>query len=222
MCPVGPAARLLTKGLAFTLRSGILCHRKVEGRDERSRQGVGRHFCDTEPDRSRHRVSRLWAGGGRRHRRAGPRYCAACNFSGSTIPPPIRCNSSAPGLATAGVSATLIWIEMRARSRRHHSGLADADDSTGRRAVSASRSRRRHLRHGVVAVRPGNAVDAAWAVAGVGSARDFRLGPRRCRAPWPLPARGISLPASPSCCWQAKATPCRPGQWECRLRSANF
>jgi hypothetical protein len=28
--------------------------------------------------------------------------------------------------ATAGVSATLIWIEMRARSRRHHSGLADA------------------------------------------------------------------------------------------------
>jgi len=27
---------------------------------------------------------------------------------------------------TAGVSATLIWIEMRARSRRHHSGLADA------------------------------------------------------------------------------------------------
>ncbi|MGA3003339.1 MAG: hypothetical protein ABSE20_16620 [Acetobacteraceae bacterium] len=29
-------------------------------------------------------------------------------------------------VATAGVSATLIWIEMRARSRRHHSGLADA------------------------------------------------------------------------------------------------
>ena len=28
--------------------------------------------------------------------------------------------------ATAGVSAGLIWIEMRARSRRHHSGLADA------------------------------------------------------------------------------------------------
>ena len=28
--------------------------------------------------------------------------------------------------ATAGVSAALIWIEMRARSRRHHSGLADA------------------------------------------------------------------------------------------------
>jgi hypothetical protein len=28
--------------------------------------------------------------------------------------------------ATACVSATLIWIEMRARSRRHHSGLADA------------------------------------------------------------------------------------------------
>jgi hypothetical protein len=28
--------------------------------------------------------------------------------------------------ATAGVSATLIGIEMRARSRRHHSGLADA------------------------------------------------------------------------------------------------
>src|SRR5580658_4477109 len=28
--------------------------------------------------------------------------------------------------ATAGVSTTLIWIEMRARSRRHHSGLADA------------------------------------------------------------------------------------------------
>ncbi len=28
--------------------------------------------------------------------------------------------------ATAGVSAILIWIEMRARSRRHHSGLADA------------------------------------------------------------------------------------------------
>jgi hypothetical protein len=28
--------------------------------------------------------------------------------------------------ATASVSATLIWIEMRARSRRHHSGLADA------------------------------------------------------------------------------------------------
>lgn len=28
--------------------------------------------------------------------------------------------------ATAVVSATLIWIEMRARSRRHHSGLADA------------------------------------------------------------------------------------------------
>jgi hypothetical protein len=28
--------------------------------------------------------------------------------------------------ATAVVSAILIWIEMRARSRRHHSGLADA------------------------------------------------------------------------------------------------
>jgi hypothetical protein len=28
--------------------------------------------------------------------------------------------------ATACVSAALIWIEMRARSRRHHSGLADA------------------------------------------------------------------------------------------------
>jgi hypothetical protein len=28
--------------------------------------------------------------------------------------------------ATAGVSAGLVWIEMRARSRRHHSGLADA------------------------------------------------------------------------------------------------
>lgn len=28
--------------------------------------------------------------------------------------------------ATASVSAGLIWIEMRARSRRHHSGLADA------------------------------------------------------------------------------------------------
>jgi hypothetical protein len=28
--------------------------------------------------------------------------------------------------ATASVSGTLIWIEMRARSRRHHSGLADA------------------------------------------------------------------------------------------------
>jgi hypothetical protein len=28
--------------------------------------------------------------------------------------------------ATAAVSAALIWIEMRARSRRHHSGLADA------------------------------------------------------------------------------------------------
>jgi hypothetical protein len=28
--------------------------------------------------------------------------------------------------ATAVVSASLIWIEMRARSRRHHSGLADA------------------------------------------------------------------------------------------------
>jgi hypothetical protein len=28
--------------------------------------------------------------------------------------------------ATAGVSALLIWFEMRARSRRHHSGLADA------------------------------------------------------------------------------------------------
>jgi hypothetical protein len=28
--------------------------------------------------------------------------------------------------ATAGVSAALIWIEMRARSRRHHTGLADA------------------------------------------------------------------------------------------------
>jgi hypothetical protein len=27
---------------------------------------------------------------------------------------------------TAGVSAALIWFEMRARSRRHHSGLADA------------------------------------------------------------------------------------------------
>ncbi len=28
--------------------------------------------------------------------------------------------------ATACVSAALVWIEMRARSRRHHSGLADA------------------------------------------------------------------------------------------------
>src|SRR3977135_2958289 len=28
--------------------------------------------------------------------------------------------------ATAAVSAGLIWIEMQARSRRHHSGLADA------------------------------------------------------------------------------------------------
>ena len=29
-------------------------------------------------------------------------------------------------LAIAGLSAALIWIEMRARARRHHSGLADA------------------------------------------------------------------------------------------------
>ena len=30
------------------------------------------------------------------------------------------------GLTSAAVSAGLIWIEMQARSRRHHSGLADA------------------------------------------------------------------------------------------------
>src|SRR3979409_1046937 len=29
-------------------------------------------------------------------------------------------------MVTAAVSAGLIWIEMQARSRRHHSGLADA------------------------------------------------------------------------------------------------
>ncbi len=46
--------------------------------------------------------------------------------SGSTIRPRIRVTFFFGWAAAALVSAAMIWIEMRARSRRHHSGLADA------------------------------------------------------------------------------------------------
>ena len=84
------------------------------------------------------------------------------------------------GMAT--LSVALIGTEIITRSRRLHSGLADAMIHHADRAVPSGRRRRRAARLRADAVRAGDAVDAAGPLADPGQPRDFRLGSARCRA----------------------------------------
>ena len=118
------------------------------------------------------------------------------------------------------VSSAIIWVEMQARSRRHHSGPGRRDDPPGDRAVPARRRRRRAARGHAGEVRAGNAVDAAGAVAIAGQPRHFRLRP--------LVAATIAIAGA----WYFVAgfavlvvasghTRYRPGRWACRSWSAS-
>ena len=118
--------------------------------------------------------------------------------------------------ATALLSAAMIWIEMQARSRRHHSGLADAMiyqavEQFLPAAVAGVAAGRDALE-----VRAGNAVDAPRPVAGAGEPRGVRIGPlaashRRHRRRLVFCNGFCDLAAG-----KRRATRCRPGPWACR------
>jgi hypothetical protein len=105
--------------------------------------------------------------------------------------------------AAALVSGAMIWIEMQARSRRHHSGLADA-----------------MILQAVEQFLPAGAAGVLLA------AMLWKFAPETL---WMLPglwqifvslgvfasAPGIFWQVLAPCCWRATATRCRPLRWAC-------
>ena len=78
--------------------------------------------------------------------------------------------------ATALVSAAIIGVEMRARSRRHHRGLADAMvHQAVEQFLPAGAAG--VVGRDAVEVRAGNAVDASGPVATAGQSRNLRIRP---------------------------------------------
>ena len=123
--------------------------------------------------------------------------------------------------ATAAVSAGLIWIEMQARSRRHHSGLADAMVYQAIEQFLPVAARGCAARRDAGEVCAGDVVDASGPVANSGEPRHLRLGPlvaahRHTRRRLVF-HRGFCS----ACCSQAKATRCRPGPWARRSSPAS-
>jgi fumarate reductase subunit D len=123
--------------------------------------------------------------------------------------------------ATALVCLGIIRVEMQARSRRHHSGLADA---------MIHQAVEQFLPAGVagvlLAVMLGRfAPETLWMLPGLwqllvslgifASARSLP-GSIRIAAAWYFVARVLR-----PCCWRAAITPCRPGRWACPSRSAS-
>ena len=86
------------------------------------------------------------------------------------------CGFFAGWAAAAPLSAALIWIEMLARTRRHHSGLADAMIRQAIEQFLPLALPACCWDH-AVEVRAGNAVDVAGPVAGAGEPWHIRFGP---------------------------------------------
>lgn len=114
----------------------------------------------------------------------------------------------------AALSGLIIGIEMRARSRRHHSGLADA---------MIHQAVEQFLPAGVAGVLLAVVMwkfagETLWLLPGLWQIL-VSLGilppSVRCRAPWRSPAPGISYPALRWWCSRARPIRCRHGPWAC-------
>ena len=118
--------------------------------------------------------------------------------------------------ATALLSGALIWIEMRARSYRHHSGLADAMIHQAFEQFVPAGVAGALLAVMLLQIRAGGAVDAARTVAIAGGTRRVCFGP--LAAPHRRLCRRLVFPGGlfDPAARRARATHCRHGPWACR------
>jgi hypothetical protein len=115
------------------------------------------------------------------------------------------------------LSGAIILTEMIARSRRHHSGLADAMihqavEQFLPAAVAGTL---------LAVVLWKFAPESLWLLPGLWCRSACSPPSVRCHARSRSRAAGTLSRALSCCCSQARATRCRPGPWACRLSSAS-
>ena len=158
---------------AYTLQCKVSGTGSVHARP---RQGARRHRQHPPAAGRRHDVPRLRPGGhGRRPARS---RCSrpSPSRSGSTIRPATRTCSSSAGSLPSAASAALIGAEMIARTRRHHSDLADAMILNAIEQFLPAGAAGVAIALVLLAVRARLPVDAAGPVADAGEPRPVRRG----------------------------------------------